>query len=364
MTLSTTHPLLALGAVSEAAWRLPGVAWLYIGFIAMVLLFLALDLGVFHRHAHAVSMREATAWTIVWVGAALLFNVAVYFIYENHWLGIGREVAQLGGEARDVHGWEAAKLFFTGYVVEKSLSMDNVFVIAMIFSYFAVPAQYQHRVLFWGILTALALRGVMIAAGAALISRFTWIIYVFGGFLILTAIKMALFSHSEIDPSKNPLLRLIRRLYPITNEYHGQKFLVRVHGKTHATPLLLALAMVEATDVIFAVDSIPAIFAITADPFIVFTSNVFAILGLRSLYFCLAAAIEKFVYLKPALIAVLAFVGIKMLLVKTPYKLDTGLSLAVVLTILGMGVLASVVRASRIKKGGAIESLRQGADQT
>ena len=324
--------------------HVPPTAWLYAGFVGLVLVFLALDLGVFHRRCHVVTMREAATWTVVWVTAAMLFNVLVYYAYQQHWLGIGLGVPQLDGTVRDVHGAEAAKLYLTGYIVEKSLAMDNVFVIAMIFGYFAVPAVYQHRVLFWGIIGALLMRGVMIGVGAALIHQFSWIIYVFGGFLILTALKMALINSEGVDPMKNPLVRLVRRLYPVTPGYEGQKFFSRIDGRRAVTPLFLALIMVEFTDLIFAVDSIPAIFAITADPFLVFTSNIFAILGLRSLYFCLANLIDRFRYLKPALIAILFFVGIKMMLVHTPFKVDTTLSLLVVLGILGAGVAASVLR--------------------
>ena len=336
--------------LSDAADFFGPKAWLYLGFIVLVLIFLALDLGVFHRHAHVVSMREAATWTVVWIAAALLFNVAIFFIYEHQWLGMGASVAQLDGTERAVGGWEAAKLFLTGYVVEKSLSMDNVFVIAMIFGYFAIPAAYQHRVLFWGILTALVLRGVMIAVGAALIQNFTWIVYVFGAFLILTAIKMAVVKHDNVDPEKNPIIKLIRRLMPVTSEFDGQRFFTRnssqYPGVLAATPLLLALVMVETVDLVFAVDSIPAIFAITADPFIVFTSNVFAILGLRALYFCLAAMIDMFKYLKISLIVILAFVGVKMLLIHTEYKIDTTASLVVVLGLLAAGVVASLLRGS------------------
>lgn len=323
---------------------LPQHAWLYVGFIALVFVFLALDLGVFHRKAHVVSMKEALTWTVVWVCTALLFNVWIYFAYENHWLGVGLNVAQLDGVARDVHGAEAAKLYLAGYLVEKSLAMDNVFVIAIVFSYFAVPALYQHRVLFWGILGALVMRGVMIAVGAKLIQSFDWIIYVFGGFLILTAIKMIFAGNEQVDPSKNPLVRLVKRFMPVTDKYEGDKFFTRVNGVRAATPLFLALAVVEFTDLIFAVDSIPAIFAITSDPFLVFTSNIFAILGLRSLYFCLASLMGKFRYLKPSLIGILLFVGVKMMLVHTPYKVDTGVSLAVVVGILIAGVVASILK--------------------
>ena len=331
-------------AVLDLFSSLPQHAWLYVGFIGLVFAFLALDLGVFHRKAHVVSMKEALTWTVVWVCTALLFNVWIYFAYENHWLGVGLNVAQLDGVARDVHGAEAAKLYLAGYLVEKSLAMDNVFVIAIVFSYFAVPALYQHRVLFWGILGALLMRGVMIAVGAKLIQSFDWIIYVFGGFLILTAIKMVFAGDDQVDPSKNPLVRLVKRFVPVTDKYDGDKFFTRVNGVRAATPLFLALVVVEFTDLIFAVDSIPAIFAITADPFIVFTSNIFAILGLRSLYFCLASLMGKFRYLKPSLIAILFFVGIKMMLVHTPYKVDTGVSLAVVVGILIAGVVASILR--------------------
>ncbi len=332
--------------IADASSWLPPIAWFYGGFVLLVCACLALDLGVFHRTAHVVSMREAVTWTVIWVMAALAFTGAVFMIYDAHWLGVGREVPQLDGSARDVHGLEAAKLFLTGYLVEKSLAIDNVFVIAMIFSYFAVPAIYQHRVLFWGILGALVMRGIMIALGAALIHQFSWIIYVFGGFLILTAAKMALVPTSGIDPERNPVVRLVRRLHPVTSRYDGQRFFTRENGVRMATPLFLALIMVEVTDLIFAVDSIPAIFAITADPFIVFTSNILAILGLRSLYFCLASMIHRFRYLKPALIGILFFVGAKMMLVHTSFKVDPTVSLLVVLGILGAGVAASLLTAA------------------
>jgi tellurite resistance protein TerC len=338
---------MSLLALVEPASTFHPKIWFYVGFIALVVVFLALDLGVFHRHAHVVKMKEALTWTVIWIAASLAFNVWIYFAYENHWLGIGREVVQLDGSVRDVHGWEAAELYLTGYLVEKSLAMDNVFVIAMIFSFFAVPAMYQHRVLFWGIIGAVVMRGIMIAIGAVLIQRFSWVVYIFGGFLVLTALKMALIKSEGIDPEKNLLVRLVRRLYPVSKEYHGQKFFVRIDGVRTATPLLLALVMVEFTDLIFAVDSIPAIFAITADPFIVFTSNIFAILGLRSLYFCLANLIDRFRYLKPALIAILFFVGVKMMLVHTPYKVGTEISMVVIVGLIAAGVLGSLLAGPR-----------------
>lgn len=322
-----------------------GIAWLYAGFVLLVVAFLALDLGVFHRTAHVVSMREALRWTTVWVTCALLFVIAIYHIYENKFLGVGVGVRQLNGTLRDVGGWEAAQLFLTGYVIEYSLSMDNVFVIAMIFAYFGTPAIYQHRVLFWGILGALAMRGVMIAAGAALIASFSWIIYVFGSFLIISAVRMAMSKHETVDLENNIVVRVVRRFLAFSPLYDGQRFLTRLEdGRLAATPLLLALAVVECTDLIFAVDSVPAIFAITADPFIVFTSNVFAIMGLRSLYFLLANLIDRFRYLKPALIGVLLFVGIKMMLVHSPWKIPPGIALGTVLGILLTGMVASLIR--------------------
>lgn len=243
---------------------------------------LALDLGVFHRHAHVVSTREATIWSVVWIGLALLFNVASIFFWGTM------------APTSEYSNSEAALAFLTGYLIEKSLSVDNIFVFALIFTYFAVPAAYQHRVLFWGIIGALIMRATLIAAGAALLKEFHWIIYVFGGFLILTGIKMALHKNQEIHPDQNPLVRFFRRLMPVTDGYVADKFFVRRAGRLMATPLFLALLMVESTDLVFAVDSIPAIFAVTNDAFIVYTSNVFAILGLRSLYFMLAGAMGSF----------------------------------------------------------------------
>jgi tellurite resistance protein TerC len=353
---------------------------MYVGFIALVLFLLALDLGVFHRKAHVVSMKEALGWSAFWIALGLAFVGFIYVGYENHWMGLGltpdrmsvaRALPGVGTVYND--GASATVKYLTGYVVEKSLAVDNIFVIAMIFGFFAVPAMYQHRVLFWGIVGALLMRGVMIALGAKLISEFTWIIYVFGAFLILTGIKMLLIKDNEIDPNSNVVVRLTRRLFPITERFHGEHFFVRAGSRAShepelpgeeekydrvvetakagtllATPLFLALVMVEFTDLIFAVDSIPAIFAITADPFIVFTSNVFAILGLRSLYFALAGMMGMFRYLKVSLAAVLMVVGVKMMthgwLKETlgpNYNLYT---LGVVFLILAAGVVASILR--------------------
>jgi tellurite resistance protein TerC len=296
--------------------------WLWVGFNVFVLAMLALDLGVFHRKAHVVSLKESIAWTLVWVTLALLFNVGIWHFY----------------------GFQKALEFLTGYLIEKSLSVDNVFVFALLFSYFAVPAKYQHKVLFWGILGALIMRAIMIFLGAALIAKFTWIIYVFGAFLILTGIKMVVKREEEIHPERNPVVKWFKKLMPVTSDYRGDKFFVRENEVRAATPLFLVLLLVEVSDLIFAVDSIPAIFAVTTDPFIVYTSNVFAILGLRSLYFALAGIMGKFHYLKIGLGVVLVFVGVKMLLAHTAWKLDTLVSLAVVAGILAISVVASLLR--------------------
>ena len=344
--------------------------WIWTGFILFVLAMLALDLGVFHRKAHVVRMKEALSWSAVWIAMGLTFSVFVYFGYENHWLGLGNTVDAVDGRVNN--GATATVKYLTGYVVEKSLSVDNVFVIAMIFAFFAVPPMYQHRVLFWGILGALVMRGIMIGIGAVLIAKFHWILYVFGAFLILTAAKMLLINTDHGDPNKNIVVRLTRRLMPVTQRFHGQHFFVRAGsaasheaavpgaavlpdaavdrakpGALMITPLFLALIMVEFTDLVFAVDSIPAIFAITADPFLVFTSNVFAILGLRSLYFALAGLIDKFRYLKVSLALVLGVVGVKML-TASYLKAAVGPNfnfylLGVVLLILAGGVVASLL---------------------
>jgi tellurite resistance protein TerC len=309
------------------------IIWTWVGFLLFVVLMLALDLGIFHRKAHIISTTEALAWTAFWVMLALAFNAGIYFIYEHNWLGIGQTLT----------GRQAALQFFTGYLVEKSLSLDNIFVIALIFGYFRVPLMYQHRVLFWGIIGAVVMRGLMIAAGAALIARFDWIVYVFGALIILAAARMLMARHESLEPDKNPAVRLARRIYPVTPEYEGQRFFTHLNGRRAATPLFLALIMIESADVLFAIDSIPAIFAITRDPFLVFTSNIFAILGLRSLYFALAAIMEKFRFLKISVVILLAFVGVKMML-SHHYRIPTTMSLAIIMGILAVGVLASVVR--------------------
>jgi len=304
--------------------------FLWVIFNIFVLGILALDLLVLHRKAHAVSLREALAWSCAWVSLALIFCLGIYFS----------------------RGGEKALEFLTGYVIEWSLSVDNLFVFLVIFSYFAVPAIYQHRVLFWGILGALVLRAAFIATGTALLANFHWMIYVFGGFLIFTGIKLLCAGEEQIEPEKNPAVRMIRRFINITPDYQGQQFFIRRGAKLWATPLFLVLVVVETTDVIFAVDSIPAIFAITLDPFIVYTSNVFAILGLRALFFLLAGVMEMFRYLRVGLSFVLCFVGAKMLIADF-YKIPIGISLAVVGGILLLSILASLLK-ERKEEGAAL----------
>jgi len=292
----------------------------WIAFLAFIGFLLFLDLFVFHRNAHVVKVREAAIFSAFWISLGIGFGVVVFF-----WLGSTKGVE-----------------YFTGYLIEKSLSVDNVFVFALIFGAFAVPAQYQHRVLFWGVLGALAMRFVMIVAGAALIEAYQWILFVFGAFLIFTGIRMGL-SHGkpEKDPSQNPIVRFARSHLPFSESYDGPRFFTRVNAKRVATPLLLVLIAVEITDLVFAVDSIPAIFAITTDPFIVYTSNAFAILGLRALYFLLADLKNRFRYLKLGLAVILVYVGVKLTVVNLGIKIDPILSLAIVMTILAVSIVAS-----------------------
>jgi tellurite resistance protein TerC len=289
--------------------------------LGVIAAMLALDLLVLHRDAHEVSMREAALTSAMWVALGVAFGVGVWA----------------------VAGGEYAGEYFAGYLIEKSLSVDNIFVFALIFGYFAVPAKYQHRVLFWGVVGALVMRAGFIAAGATLLDRFSWTVYVFGAFLLVTGVRMARQRDDHVDPSRNPLLRLLRRRVPMTEGYEGQRFVVRRAGRFLATPMLAVLLVVETTDVVFAVDSIPAIFAVTDEPFLVFTSNAFAILGLRALYFLLAGMITRFAYLKIGLAAVLAFVGVKLLLTHVVH-LPIWLSLGVIAAILGTALVASLVR--------------------
>ena len=300
--------------------------WLWIGFGLFIAGMLAIDLGVVNRKAHVISVREATKWTVVVVTTAAIFAAWIF----------------------SARGSEAGLQFLTGYLIELALSVDNIFVFILIFTYFRVPAVYQHRVLFWGIFGALLMRGAMIGAGTLLLERFHWIIYIFGAFLVFTGIKMAVHDDVEIEPENNPVLRLVRRFIPVTRTYEGQRFFVRAlteagDVRLMATPLFIVLVMVETTDLVFAVDSIPAVFAITRDPFLVFTSNVFAILGLRSMYFLLAGIIEKFHFLKLGLAIVLTFVGVKMLITYFHLEIPTAISLGVVAAVLGLSVVASLV---------------------
>ncbi len=309
MLLAATTAVASIG--SPLLWGL---------FLAALLFILALDLGVFHREEHVIGTREAAVWTATWIGLSLAFGGWV-------WSQFGSRV-----------GLE----FFTGYLIEYALSVDNIFVFIVIFSYFAVPPKYQHRVLFWGIFGALVMRGVFIWLGAALISRFDWVLYLFGAFLVFTGVRILVHRETEVHPERNPVVKLFQRFVPLTHRYHEKRFVAREAGRLVATPLLLVLAVVEATDVVFAVDSIPAIFGITRDPFIVFTSNICAILGLRSLYFLLAGLLGKFIYLKFGLGLVLAFIGVKMLAADLVH-LPVQASLAVVVAILGGSVAASLL---------------------
>lgn len=294
--------------------------YVWVGFIAFVILLLAIDLGIFHRKSHEVKIKEALIWSAVWISLALIFNYGIYVFL----------------------GKEKALEFLTGYLIEKSLSVDNLFVFIMLFTFFNVQPKYQHKVLFWGILGALIMRAIFIFAGVALISKFHWIIYIFGAFLIFTGIKMLFHKDEEIVPDKNPLVRIFKKFFPVSEQMHGSKFFVKLNSKTVATPLFIVLLVVEFTDLIFAVDSIPAILAISNDTFIIFTSNVFAILGLRALYFALAGITKYFHYLKYGLSAILVFVGVKMVIVGF-YKIPIVYSLLTILGILLLSILASVM---------------------
>lgn len=292
--------------------------WLWIGFIAFVLAMLIIDLGIFHRKSHSVKMKEALIWCVIWISLAMAFFVGVW-VYEGHSKGLE---------------------FLTGYLIELSLSLDNLFVFLLIFSYFRVSPTLQHKVLYWGILGALIMRAVMIAGGVALISKFHWIIYVFGAFLVFTGIKMLTSRDTEVHPEKNPVIKLAKKLFPVTPQYHQDHFFVKIDAKRFATPMFLVLLMIETTDLVFAVDSIPAILAITRDTFIVYTSNVFAILGLRSFYFALAGMFYKFRFLKVGLSIVLSYVGVKMLIADW-YKIPTPVSLGVIVLMIGGSILIS-----------------------
>ncbi len=293
----------------------------WIGFIIIILILLIIDLGVFNRKSHVISYKEALIWTAVWIILALIFNLFVYMFY----------------------GKDKAIEFFTGYLIEKSLSVDNIFVFVLLFTYFNVNKKYHHRVLFWGILGAIIFRGILIFIGTALIYKFHWIIYIFGGFLVISGIKMGFQKDNKLEPEKNPVVKLLRKFLPITPRYVKSAFFYRSHGKLYATPLIIVLAVIETTDLIFAFDSIPAILAISHDPFIVFTSNIFAILGLRALYFAVDKFIDKFTYLKYGLSVILIYIGIKMLISEL-YKIPTLISLGILIFVLTISVLVSVFK--------------------
>ncbi len=304
--------------------------WFYAGFLVFVLIMLGIDLGVFNRKAHIVSFKEATIWSVVWVTLALTFN---FLFYKYTFATFGAETGQrLGLE------------FLTGYILEYSLSIDNIFIFVLVFSYFGIPPEYKHRVLFYGILGALFFRALFIGLGSALM-QFHWVIYIFGGFLIITGIKMFFTNHEEIEPEKNFLIRIVKRFIPVTHEIDGKNFFLRKEGILYATPLFIALLFLEATDIIFAVDSVPAIFAVTKEPLIVFTSNIFAILGLRSMYFMLAGVIDKFHLLKYGLATVLVFVGLKMVYLNDAFggKFPISYSLGFILSVIAFSVIASLI---------------------
>jgi tellurite resistance protein TerC len=309
------------------------IVWIL--FLALILGLLALDLGVFHRKAHVIAIREALRWSILWTVVALAFAIVVYFLYDRHWFGMGLS----GHEV--LTGTQAATQYVVAYVVERSLSLDNLFVIAMIFRYFRLPSALEHRALFWGILGALILRGAMIGAGVALINRFEWMTYVFGAILVWTALRML--KHGDEDPEleHNPVLRWTRRHLRVTSDYRGTSFLVRENGVLWATPLVPLLMLVETSDVVFAVDSIPAVFGVTRDPFLVFSSNIFAILGLRALFFLLSGFMDRFRYLKPSIVIILGYVGVKMLLAEWVH-IPALWSLAIITVVMATGVLFSV----------------------
>ena len=365
--------------------------WFWLGFLLLVASFLALDLGVFHRKAHAVSVKEALIWSVVWVGTSFAFSIFIYFAYAHHWLGLGMENKAAAESLRDIRfgldGHQAWLKYVTGYVVEWSLSVDNIFVIALIFAYFRIPAKYQHRVLFWGIMGAIVMRGGFILAGAAIIQKFHYILYFFGAFLLFTAYKM-LTADGDPDPSQSKVVKWMYRRFNVTDTLHGTRFIVyegemspqevtaaetgdsvpvagqvghedvgttsrskrHMTGKRILTPLAVALVIVEVTDLVFAVDSIPAIFGITQDPFLVFTSNIFAILGLRSMYFALAGLLEKFHLLKTALAIILGMVGLKMLFgdflegkLHISHDMLSVITLVAVVGLLAGGVILSLV---------------------
>ena len=309
---------------------------IWIGFLVLILFFLALDLGVFHKTSHQITTKEALAWTTVWVTISLAFSGVIYLIYERG----------LVDNMNNLSSTKAVLKYLTGYLIELSLSLDNIFVIAVIFSYFGIPKLYQHRVLFWGIIGAIFFRALLILVGIVLINKFAWMTFVFGAILLYSAYKMLVHGDKEIDPRRNPAVKMVKRFFPVSKHFDGNRFFVKRKHMRAATPLFIALVVVETTDIIFALDSIPAILAITTDPFLVFSSNIFAILGLRSLFFVLASMLDKFKLLKYSLVFILAFVGVKMLLVNFAH-FPEWLSLVVIVIALASGILTSLMKSNK-----------------
>lgn len=316
-------------------------------FLLIVVALLALDLGVLNKNPHEISTSEALKMTALWIGCALAFTFAVVAAYQNDWFALRSSSPDAVIQNGD--GWDAGLQYLTGWLIEKALSLDNIFVMVMLFSYFKVPGKYQHEVLFWGIIGALVFRGVMIVLGAALVNRFSWVMYIFGVLLVVSALKMMFGKDDDFDADNSAIVKIIRKIYPVSSELDEGRFFTKLNGVKAVTPLFVVLMVIESTDILFAVDSIPAVFSVTTDSFIVFTSNIFAILGLRSLYFVLASIMNKFEYLKVSLFILLLFIGVKMLLVDFIH-ISIGLSLGAIVVILGVGILASVIHTKRVSK--------------
>ena len=338
--------------------------WFYLAFVGLVIALLAVDLGVFHRKAHAVGFREAATWSVVWIALSLLFNLLLYK-YSLWKFSQDPRLLAIPGFDAGAAAWRVSVEFLTGYVIEKSLSVDNIFVFVMVFAYFGIPGKYQHRVLFYGILGAIIFRAIFVALGAALM-QYHWVVVFFGAFLIFTGIKIFVGKEKPPDPEKNLLIRLLRRLFPVSHELEGPHFFTRRFGPLHATPLFVGLVFLEATDIVFAVDSVPAIFAFTSEPLIVFTSNIFAILGLRALYFMLAGAVEKFHLLKYGLGTVLVFVGLKMVWLNQLFDghFPIGISLGIIATVIAASVVLSLVFPKKHEKGSSARPVTDAVEET
>lgn len=338
--------------------------WFYLAFVGLVIALLAVDLGVFHRKAHAVGFREAATWSVVWIALSLLFNLLLYK-YSLWKFSQDPRLLAIPGFDAGAAAWRVSVEFLTGYVIEKSLSVDNIFVFVMVFGYFGIPGKYQHRVLFYGILGAIIFRAIFVAMGAALM-QYHWVVVFFGVFLIFTGIKIFAGKEKPPNPEKNLLIRLLRRVFPVSHELEGPHFFTRRFGPLHATPLFVGLVFLEATDIVFAVDSVPAIFAFTSEPLIVFTSNIFAILGLRALYFMLAGAVEKFHLLKYGLGTVLVFVGLKMVWLNQLFDghFPIGISLGIIATMIAASVVLSLVFPKKKEKGSSARAVTDAVEET